>query len=465
MKRIFVCLISMFFVTTSLADTFTNIQTGQSFNGYATSVKKANLTQVNSAIAGLTFIDLNKYNIERNYLGRKSNIYTFLINDQTDLIAQIEEFEKYLPLYANQGPLLIAIEIDAPDIRTDLALRLCRAIESMDYCRTVAFIKGGKYNGAFGNSAIVALTCNQLYMNNKTSLGGKSTVFPPTQINADIIDNNDFVSDQIKSQWKEYYLKLAEKKSFDPLIISAFSDENIAIIEINEDGKVSFAAPTGPDPNKQKGAYLHRKGHLLSLTAEDAQRLGLSKDTVANDAQFYQSLSVSNAKKIRDTRMIQPKRDFLITSGNIRRLMRKLNDTEARTETLFTDMYNIEQTISNVNRAGMEMRYGVTNPYDVNRATTEMDFYQWQDMLAEHDDLLDQLLANLSRQIPQYRNLLLITDKNSDLQPLSLELQAKYQQARTRYQQNLNRHRYSLTPAEATRYYQRYGQPMNRINY
>ncbi|MCX5634545.1 MAG: hypothetical protein NTW55_01700 [Planctomycetota bacterium] len=57
----------------------------------------------------------------------------------------MDVFEKTLVLAANQGPLLILINIDTPGGKPDLVRRICAAIMQADNCETAAFINSGNY--------------------------------------------------------------------------------------------------------------------------------------------------------------------------------------------------------------------------------------------------------------------------------------------------------------------------------
>ena len=87
----FVMLLSL---SNCLADTFVNIQTGESFNGYILGRKKVEKTQVRVENKSQQYIDLGQYKITRNYLGRKNKVFIFSINQSPNLIVEAEAFEK-----------------------------------------------------------------------------------------------------------------------------------------------------------------------------------------------------------------------------------------------------------------------------------------------------------------------------------------------------------------------------------
>jgi membrane-bound ClpP family serine protease len=156
------------------ADTFVDLQSGETFNGYVLQKKNAGKTQVAIENKSPQYLDLGRYQITRNALGRKNKVYTFSFTNTIDLECEVDAFEKSLVLAANQGPLLILINIDAPGGKTNLVRRICTAIIQADNCETVAFINGGKFGGVFSTAAIVALACDKVYMRQGTYVGAES---------------------------------------------------------------------------------------------------------------------------------------------------------------------------------------------------------------------------------------------------------------------------------------------------
>ena len=146
------------------ADTFMHRRTGESFNGYVTQIKKGDKTKVFVEKRKPQFIDLGAYEIRYNYLGRKNKVLIFSIKDSVELICETEAFEKAIVAAANQGPLFILVDIDAPGGRIDLVQRVSEAIIKIHNCRTVAFVSGGQFGGAFSAGAIITLACDRVYM-------------------------------------------------------------------------------------------------------------------------------------------------------------------------------------------------------------------------------------------------------------------------------------------------------------
>ncbi|MBL7106613.1 MAG: hypothetical protein ISS77_03265 [Phycisphaerae bacterium] len=451
---IFVVL-SAFFANCS-ADTFVNNTNNQQFDGYATSFKKVNLTQVKPKTGKSKFIDIDNYTIVRNNSGRKDNVYIFVINDQTSLVAQIEEFEKYIEIYANQGPLLILLEIDTPDIRTDLALRICEVIEKVDYCTTAAFIKSGRYRGALGNSAIIALSCDKLFMNKNAKLGGQTKLSPKDEVYSELVYDEAFVTEDVNTLWQEYYLGLAEKKEFDPLLVAAFVDENLEVSVVARDEKFVYVPTSKLDPEKEEFAILSKKDDLVSLDGELAKKLGIAQNIVEDEKELYQLLSASKAKKIRDRRLSRSRTAVIRTSRTISRMLDRLENTEAFTQRLLTYINNIEETISNTSRAGINLKYGIDrDSYGLNKSAIGIETDELVDIMEDHDAFIDDLLANLVRQVNQYRDITPITEKYPDLRFLTETLQSQRLQAQELYKENLLRFRYTETPAERLRYFRR----------
>ena len=142
------------------ADTFTHTQKDLVYHGYATSETQSGKTVVMTTENGPVELNLAHYNIDYNATGRNPIISVLSIDGPIALEHATVAFEKAITEEADKGPLLILIELDTPGGRVDLCKRLCSAITSTRYCKTVAYIKGGENGGAYSAGAAVSLACD-----------------------------------------------------------------------------------------------------------------------------------------------------------------------------------------------------------------------------------------------------------------------------------------------------------------
>ncbi len=163
--------VGLFLFSSCFADTFIHRKTDLSFDGYATTRKRGNLTQVRIAKKSPKYLDLSQYQILRNSRGRKNKVHLLTINDSINLTTESEAFEKALQIACDQGPLFILIEIDSPGAKPQPAKTIIRAITEVDNCNIFAFVNNGRFKGAFDESALIALSCDKVFMHPQTLPG------------------------------------------------------------------------------------------------------------------------------------------------------------------------------------------------------------------------------------------------------------------------------------------------------
>ena len=78
------------------ADTFVDQQSGETFNGYILQKKNAGKTQVAIENKSPQYLDLSRYQITRNALGRKNKVYTFSITNPIDLECEVDVLKNHL---------------------------------------------------------------------------------------------------------------------------------------------------------------------------------------------------------------------------------------------------------------------------------------------------------------------------------------------------------------------------------
>ena len=162
----------------SFADTFTNKNTGERFDGYVTDVKKGFDTLVRVGKSHKAkYINLTDYDIKWNYAGRREIVSTIVIDEPLELDCMAEAIVEGLRTERNQGPRFILIELDTPGGRVDLMEDICGEISKLHNCITVAYIKNGDYGGAYSAGAFIAMACDKIFMAEGTAIGAATTVY------------------------------------------------------------------------------------------------------------------------------------------------------------------------------------------------------------------------------------------------------------------------------------------------
>jgi ATP-dependent protease ClpP protease subunit len=421
------------------ADTFVDLQSGETFNGYVLQKKNAGKTQVALENKSPQYLDLSRYQITRNALGRKNKVYTFSITSPINLECEVDAFEKSFALAANQGPLLILINIDAPGGKPDLVRRICAAIIQADNCETVAFISGGKFGGGFSTAAIVALACDKVYMRQGTYIGAESP-------KSDLLDqqqspDSNQAGEEFDPKWPGYCSAVASRKGRPALLARAMMDKNVDVFESVKQGKHLFITPeevNNKDPNQIVIRIWSKKGMLLTLNAAEAVKTGIADKLTASQDELLKDFEATKATITRDTKVAAARREFEKIKRSLDGVLAVIRNLEERSTALDTQVNEMEKKIRSYSAATRES-FGVVgiDPYWSGNPGVNLD--DWKNTIRARERLVDELLGVLDNQILNYRKAITLTQKQPDLRQTSESLQRKCESAQATYRDLLSR--------------------------
>lgn len=222
-------------------------------------------------------------------------------------------------------PRAVVIEIDTPGGRVDFAQHICRALESVKDSKTVAFIKGGQYQGAFSAGALIAMACEELYIAEGCSIGAAA----PFVVHKD----GPQFSEKITSAFSATFRALAEKYKRPAAIAGAMVDPDAELREIVVDGKRCFEpsdrAKELADAGGKLGRWVKRKGKPLTLTAGEAKELGIASGVASSREALMAALGLAELKVI-DLETGQAIRRALAEDTKVAASLRKQIDAEMR---------------------------------------------------------------------------------------------------------------------------------------
>jgi hypothetical protein len=315
MKNIISVIAYLLIIVPCAADTFTNRKTGEVSQGYATQEKKGDKTLVRTGDQyALEYFNLSDYDIEWNNLGRRNQIVILQIKNEIELECETTAFEKAIKVASNQGPLFILIEIDTPGGREDLMKRICDAIISTDNCRTVAFVSGGEYGGAYSAGAVIALACDYIYMANGTAIGAASPSFG----NADLSASGVVSEKKILSAARGYIASLAERKGRSGLLAKAMVDSNVAVLEVTEGDKTMFITPEDKTASQTVQHVWNNKGSLLTLTADEAVQCGIANKLLDSEEEIVSEFSLKKPRIIHSQDTIKARAQFEMAKTEVK---------------------------------------------------------------------------------------------------------------------------------------------------
>ncbi len=179
----------------------------------------------------------------------------------------------------NAGAEFIIFDIDTFGGRVDSALRISSFIGSIKKAKTVAYVRSGpdSMGVSWSAGALIAMSCSSLYMAPGTSIGAAAPVVPGAD------GQMEGAGEKSVSAVRSQMAALAEKNGYPPAIALAMVDADVQLYEAYINGELQLmlladlelAEKTTPD-TVQRGKEVSAKGKLLSLTAGEAERYGLS---------------------------------------------------------------------------------------------------------------------------------------------------------------------------------------------
>jgi hypothetical protein len=412
-KRSARILLVLIFACGCFADTFTNLQSGETFNGYVVHKKKGNKVQVRIENRDPQYIDLSQYKIERNALGRKNKVYIFPIKDSIELICETDAFEKAIEAAVNQGPLYIILDIDTPGGQIDLAKRVCSAITQIDNCTTVAFISGGKLGGAFSAGAVIAMACDKVYMLDGTSIGAASLYAQTASGPEDLQEAyGQSVADKFNSAWSAYFAAVAELRDRPGQLAKAMVDKDVEVVEVIVDGNSVFIDAKNKKEKQQVVKVWNSKGSLLTLTADNAVKSGIANGKVASREKFFAAVGAANAGQIQDKSVLKAKQDFERAKKEFDRILDSIRYLEQRMSTLLKQFNTPEEQFRQFQKALQQQGLVDRDGRVISYAEVEIERKR---LMTEREGLIKELLSTLDGLMANYRNALAMATKYPDL--------------------------------------------------
>ena len=434
-----------------LADTFIHRDTGQSLDGFAVQKKISNETLVRTTQKGPQYLDLTKYDINPNSLGRRNKIYVLPIKDRTIFEYETKSFEDAIVIAANQGPLFIVVEIDTPGGNSDLAQCVSAAITKIWNCRTIAFVSGGEFGGAYSTGAMIALACDELYMAENTVIGGlgrpeassdtRNTARSSSNVNA----GRPF--QQLSSAHSDYMAALAEQNSRPNLLAEAMAEPNMEVFAITKDGSTTFASSY---PGRKKDhlpkniRQLSEKCAPLALTSRQAVDYGIADEVAASLRQLLINAGASDAKIVRNNECKKAKHKFERAWISFGKLSDNIAGLEERANKSFKELEYAESQMRNA-KIGMRSYRSYRRPsksryysryYKYRSAKETFKIYE-----EEQEKLLEELLIILNNLKSNYEDAIRLAQQYGDLNADMNSLRAGMNSASMRYQELGSRQR------------------------
>jgi len=254
----------------------------------------------------------------------KESSALFVIPVHGDIVPSLESFiRRHVSKAIDEGAMVLVFDIDTFGGRVDTALQISSFIGSIRKAKTIAFIRSGpsSMGVSWSAGALIALSCSQIYMAPGTSIGAAA----PVTIGAD--GSMQPAGEKVVSAVRTQMAALAEKNGYPVELALAMVDLDLEVWEVEIGGRVRLITlPELERIEKERPKEVRRiqlvspKGKLLSLTAKEAERYGLSRGTVEDLTALAKTLGVEG-EIVEMENTLADKVLELITSGPVQALL------------------------------------------------------------------------------------------------------------------------------------------------
>src|SRR6056297_1148412 len=182
--------------------------------------------------------------------------------------------------------------------RVDSALQIATLIGSLNELQTVAYIPAEpeSVGVSWSAGALISFASNSIFMAPGTSVGAAAPVYQTSE-------GMQPAGEKTVSAVRTQMAALAEKNGYPPEVALAMVDQDIELQAIkDEDQGYRFIAnnskdDTQGDGEEEEAIILSSPGKLLTLTAGEMERYGISSGTVESLDALQERLELSNIRR------------------------------------------------------------------------------------------------------------------------------------------------------------------------
>jgi membrane-bound serine protease (ClpP class) len=188
--------------------------------------------------------------------------------------------------------------------RVDSALQITTLIGALDNIRTVAYIpaEGESTGVSWSAGALISFACDAIYMAPGTSVGAAAPVIQSSE-------GSQAAGEKSVSAVRTQMAALAEKNGYPPPVATAMVDQDAELrVRRRSDGTYHFylagrEVSAGEESGEaEEYRVLSPEGKLLTLTAGEMERYGISSGTLSSTTALIEELSLSVVARIEPDR-------------------------------------------------------------------------------------------------------------------------------------------------------------------
>ncbi len=226
----------------------------------------------------------------------------------------------------DSGVKTIIFEIDTFGGRVDSALQITTLIGSIEDAETVAYIpvSPALTGVSWSAGALIALSCRRIYMAPGTSMGAATPVYQTSE-------GMETASEKVVSAFRTQMASLAEKNGYSKAVALAMVDSDVELLEVFVDGEMSLSTAQDlpeverrakdEDLSFEKGKIVSKSGKLLTLTAGEMEKYGLSSATLNNRSKLLEELQIAEIEAVILSQSLPDKAVAMVTGSAVTMLL------------------------------------------------------------------------------------------------------------------------------------------------
>jgi len=205
---------------------------------------------------------------------------------------------------------LFVLKLDTFGGRVDSALQITDTLLNVSQGKTIAFVT----NKAISAGALIALACNELVMKRHTTIGDCAPITYSSE-------GPKMMGEKFQSPLRAKFRSLAKRNDYSPVLAESMVTEKMAVYEVKKDGQTVYMDTRQFDElsDAEKAKITSKRtvveaGELLTMDADEAQKLGFSKMTVSDLDELLAKLDLQDFEIIHIEEMWSETLVRLITS-------------------------------------------------------------------------------------------------------------------------------------------------------
>lgn len=226
-------------------------------------------------------------------------VYVIPVNEEIDQFLVVFLKRSIVKAREAKSPLII-FQLNTFGGRVDSALEITSLIGSVSWAETVAYIpsSSGGTGVSWSAGALISFSCDSIYMDAGTSIGAAAPVYQSAE-------GMVMAEEKTVSAVRGQMAALAEKNGYSRSIALAMVDSDVELFEVETDEGLRLLTPdeiseieriSGEKP--VQGKLISPVEKLLTLTAGEMEKYGVSSATVSGQENLYETLNITGSSVI-----------------------------------------------------------------------------------------------------------------------------------------------------------------------